>query len=68
MIDPTYSGVDADSPIIIRDLEALLQIAMQPFGNRNETRFAEHDEWYQVATRQLRVLSFEEDYKAKIAP
>ncbi len=55
-----YGGVELDTPILIRDLEALLQAATQPLGNRSVTKFQEGDEWLQVATRKPEVQSFED--------
>ena len=43
-------SVDLEAPVLIRDLEALLQVALQPFANRSVTRFANGVEWIQVAT------------------
>lgn len=55
-----YEGVDADAPVLIRDLEALLQVAMQPFANRSATRFRAGTEWKQVATRKPEVRTFDD--------
>ena len=57
----TYSGVEnLDTKDLIRDLEALLQQAMQPLANKAMTNFAEGEEWYQVANRRPDVLLFED--------
>lgn len=57
----TYNGVEnLDTKDLIRDLEALLQQAMQPLANKAMTQFAEGGEWYQVANREPEVLKFED--------
>lgn len=53
-------GFDVDTQVAIRDLEAILQIALQPVGNCNETRFQQGDEWIQVATQTPQVRVFDE--------
>lgn len=53
-------ALQMDAPIAVRDLEALLQIAMQPYANRNQTRFSSKArEWIQVADRIPEVQTFE---------
>lgn len=52
--------IGADTPVLIRDIEALLQVAMQPFANRSETRFQAGSEWIQVATQQPLVWQFDD--------
>jgi hypothetical protein len=54
-----HNSVKADTPVMIRDLEALLQIAMQPFANRSETKFAKGSKWIQVATTIPEVRTFD---------
>lgn len=57
----TYNGVESlDTKDLIRDLEALLQQAMQPLANKAMTQFAEGGERYQVANRDPEVLKFED--------
>ena len=55
-----YDGIELDTPVLIRDLEALLQAAMQPFANKSATKFHEGAEWLQVATRTPDVRTFED--------
>lgn len=60
--DRTYSvaqsgRVRMDTPLLIRDMEALLQVATQPHGNRNQTQFQNGSEWTQVATAEPTVIS-----------
>lgn len=55
-----YDSVELDSAVPIRDLEALLQIAIQPFANLRETRFGDALEWTQVATKSLDVWTFKD--------
>lgn len=55
-----YGSVELDTKVLIRDLEALLQAATQPSANRSVTKFREGEEWLQVATRSLEVLTFDD--------
>lgn len=52
--------IGAETPVLIRDVEALLQVAMQPFANRSETRFKAGSEWLQVATQRPEIWSFDD--------
>ena len=54
-----YDSVELETPVLIRDLEALLQAAMSPFANKSETKFTMGGEWIQVATRQPQVRTFD---------
>ncbi len=62
-----YDSVDLDAPVLIRDLEALLQAVMQPFANKSATKFAEGDEWIQVATATPEFRTFEQ-LKDRLVP
>ncbi len=53
-------SVKSQTPVAIRDLEALLQVATQPFANKSETRFREATEWIQVATRTPEFRTFKD--------
>lgn len=59
-VDNHYGSVELDTPVLIRDLEALLQAATQPSANKSTTKFREGKEWFQVATRALEVITFED--------
>lgn len=52
-------AIDVDSKVVVRDLEALLQVAMRPFANWNETKFHVGSEWIQVATQTPEVQTFD---------
>jgi hypothetical protein len=54
-----YDSVELESKVLIRDLEALLQAATNPFANKSETKFAGAQEWIQVATRAPEVRTFD---------
>lgn len=54
-----YDSVEMDTPVLIRDLEALLQAATQPLANKSVTKFREASEWLQVATRTPEVRTFD---------
>lgn len=54
-----YGSVELDTPVLIRDLEALLQAATQPSANKSKTQFQVGKEWVQVATQSLEVLTYD---------
>lgn len=67
-VNDHYSGIEQlDTSVLIRDLEALLQTAMQPLANKSITNFSEGDEWLQVATQTPEVQTFDY-FKNRIAP
>ena len=53
-------SAEIDSAIVIRDLEALLQVALSPYANLRQARFSNAQEWLQVPTVQPQVQTFEE--------
>lgn len=55
-----YDAVEVDSPVLIRDLEALLQAVTQPFACKAMTKFAAATEWIQVATCTPQVKTFDD--------
>lgn len=62
-----HDSVKAETQVMIRDLEALLQIAMQPFANKSETKFAKGSKWIQVATTTPEVRTFD-DLRERLTP
>lgn len=58
-VEGQYETVELDAPVLIRDLEALLQAAMQPLANKSITRFQYGYEWLQVATSTPEVRTFD---------
>lgn len=54
-----YQSVQVTDSQVIRDLEALLQVAMQPFANKSQTKFADASEWIQVATLNPELRTFD---------
>lgn len=61
-----HDPVKLETTVVIRDLEALLQIAMHPFANKSETKFAKGSKWFQVATTTPEVRTFE-DLRERLA-
>lgn len=61
-----YGSVELDTKVLIRDLEALLQAATQPSANKSVTKFRDGEEWLQVATLSLEVLTFD-DLKPRLS-
>lgn len=55
-----YSSIELDAPVLIRDMEALLQAATQPLANITKTKFSDADEWLQVATQTPVVKTFDD--------
>ena len=56
----TYTSVELDAPVLIRDLEALLLAVTKPMGNISSTNFSEAKEWLQVATKTPKLKTFDD--------